>query len=102
WPVTGSDVLVRYTLTGDANLDGRVNALDFNALASNFGGSGSLWVDGDFNYDGKVNALDFNAVATNFGQTLGTAPLASVVPEPASVLALLAYMGLRRRQRSVQ
>src|SRR5207237_1466113 len=35
--VSGTNVLVRYTYSGDANLDGTVNALDFNALATNFG-----------------------------------------------------------------
>jgi hypothetical protein len=32
--------------------------------------SGVNYGNGDFNYDGKVNALDFNAIATNFGTTL--------------------------------
>src|SRR5207237_4676005 len=40
--VTASNVLVGYTFAGDANLDGVVNALDFNAVASNFGGSGKV------------------------------------------------------------
>ena len=32
-----SSLLVRITLSGDSNLDGKVNALDFNAIATNFG-----------------------------------------------------------------
>ena len=52
-------------------------------------GSGEGWVQGDFNYDGTVNALDFNALATNYGQVLSSAQPAlgaNVVPEaePAS------------------
>ena len=62
--------LVRYTLAGDANLDGKVNALDFDALASNFGGAGSFWTQGDFNYDGAVTSMDFVALAMNFNSTL--------------------------------
>ena len=33
----GSAVVIEYTLQGDTNLDGVVNALDFNALATHFG-----------------------------------------------------------------
>src|SRR6185436_8568912 len=55
--VDGSAVVVAYVLAGDANLDGRVNALGFNALASKFG-SGPLWSQADFNYDYLVNTND--------------------------------------------
>jgi hypothetical protein len=87
-----SAVFVAYAYLGDANLDGVVNALDFNALASNFGGaSGNLWSQGDFNYDGTVNALDFNALATMFGTYLAppdaASPLQSVTSAKASVHA---------------
>src|SRR5262249_10303128 len=44
----GDSVLVRYTLKGDTNLDGIVNALDFNTLATNFGNANAGWTDGDF------------------------------------------------------
>jgi hypothetical protein len=109
--VDNSAVLIAYTLSGDANLDSVVNALDFNALATNYGPTSNLWSQGDFNYDGQVNSLDFDAIAANFNETLPTAapaPLAgqalgSLVPEPTS-LALLglgasAILGRRRRSR---
>jgi autotransporter-associated beta strand protein len=97
-------VLMRYTLGGDANLDGVVNTDDFNALALNFNASGKLWTDGDANYDGIVNALDFNQLATNFGATLdvpvGPAPaLGTLVPEPCGIVALVAPMLMVRRRR---
>lgn len=64
----------------------------------------ALWTEGDFNYDGKVNTLDFNELAGNFGFTvpapLPAAPgLGSIVPEPASAMLLttLAYLLRRRR-----
>jgi hypothetical protein len=90
--VSGANVLVRYTWTGDANLDGVVNALDFNAIATNFGGaSGKNWIQGDFNYDGTINTADFTALASNFDQpVLASPPLGALVPEP-SVLLLLAF-----------
>jgi hypothetical protein len=96
--VAPSDVLVKYTLSGDANLDGAVNTVDFNMLAARFNGATGLWSDGDFNFDGVSNALDFNAVATNFGQTLSSPPLASIVPEPTlSIFALILLLARRRR-----
>src|SRR5262249_42229280 len=88
-----ADMLVQTILNtryGDANLDHRVNALDFSTIASNFGQSGG-WAQGDFNGDGLINSLDFTALAGNFGfNNLGaSAPGAALVPE-ASILPLLA------------
>jgi hypothetical protein len=97
-PVNASDVLIRYTWSGDANLDGKVNALDFNALANNFGGaSGKLGFQGDFNYDNAINTADFTALASNFNQPpLPSAALGVVVPEPG----MLAFLGLTVLRRS--
>src|SRR5207248_9943862 len=76
--VDSTSVLVRYTVNGDANLDGTTNTGDFNALAMNFQQGTQVWGGGDFNFDNLVNALDFNALATNFGQTF-TAPAPAVL-----------------------
>ena len=96
-----TSVLVRYTLAGDANLDGVVNTADFMALTQNFNSTGSTWVQGDFNYDGRVNALDFNAVASNFGATPtpGVA-MGTLVPEPTALCLMLAPAALLRRRRA--
>jgi hypothetical protein len=99
-PVLGTDVLLRFTFSGDMNLDGRVNALDFNSLATNFGASGKDWASGDFNYDTVVNTLDFTALATNFGSSLAAPALGTLVPEPTQILAgsfAIALMSRRRR-----
>jgi hypothetical protein len=103
---SAKQLTVRYTFYGDANVDGIVNGLDFNAVASNFGvNNGSqIWGQGDFNYDGIVNSADFGVVATNFLLSLPVpAPdaalaLGALVPEPASLgaLATLAMISLRR------
>ena len=63
---------IKYTLLGDANLDGAVNGADFAIMATNFnkavlaGHSG--WDEGDFNYDGSINGSDFAALAANFNK----------------------------------
>jgi autotransporter-associated beta strand protein len=104
-----TSVLLEYTLAGDANIDGRVNSLDFNEIAANFNTSGHEWLEGDFNYDGKVNALDFNAVAANYGgfmlfipsSPLAASPaaLGSLVPEPSTPIAFLGLAALHARRR---
>jgi hypothetical protein len=94
-----TSLLIRYVYRGDVNLDGTVNALDFNALASNFGSaSGSFWSDGDVNYDGAVNSLDFDAIAMNFNQSLPL-PLGALIPEPASISTFVAIAVLRRQRK---
>jgi hypothetical protein len=96
--IDATSVLIRYTYTGDANLDGKVNALDFNALATGFG-TGSTWVSGDFNYDGTINSLDFAALAANYNLALPGPALGSLVPEPALLLGAVAPALLSTRRR---
>jgi hypothetical protein len=67
-PMAANYNLDFFVLSADANRDRVVNALDFNALATNFGAAGQTFSSGDFNYDGQVNSLDFNALAMRFGQ----------------------------------
>src|SRR5208283_3877185 len=100
---------VKYTLLGDANLDGVVNAVDFGILAANFNKGVTGWDKGDFNYDNVVNAVDFGELAANFnkgatGTSIGVPAyedpqilafaaannLLADVPEPASVGLLAA------------
>jgi hypothetical protein len=69
-------------LRGDATGDGVVNALDFNALATNFGAAGAGFAGGDFNFDGTVNTLDFSAMAARWGVTLPAAIPAVTVASP--------------------
>jgi hypothetical protein len=109
---TNSKLTVAYTLVGDGNLDGTVNALDFNALASDYGTSPTTntWTKGDYDYSGSVDSNDFAILAANYGQTIplnaalpdAAQPmsLGAVVPEPTSLGMLLACgMGLIKRRR---
>src|SRR5439155_2301178 len=71
--VDGTSILIGYVYYGDANLDGTVDSVDFNNLASNFSQSGRSWSQGDFNYDNTVDSVDFNLLASNFSLTLAAA-----------------------------
>jgi MYXO-CTERM domain-containing protein len=117
--LVSGQIEVAYTLLGDANLDGLVNAADFSILAANFNQTVTGWDQGDFNYDGIVNAADFTDLAANFNQPDSGAASAgdvaaldafaaanglslptSSVPEPASgALALFGVGMLARRAR---
>jgi hypothetical protein len=85
--VNPGDILIRLTTLGDANLDNKVNALDFNTLATNFGLTGKSWYQGDFNYDGQVNTNDFTALAAHFNQALPSPPLDSPVIQSAAAVS---------------
>lgn len=108
-PIGSNAILMRYTYSGDANLDGVVNSLDLNAVATNFGSSSTEWDQGDFTYDGIVNLLDFNALAMNFGSSLPApapvalgASLGTLVPEPITAPLLFAgALLISRRRKSV-
>jgi hypothetical protein len=104
---------IKYTLLGDANLDGTVNGEDFSQFSHNLGQSGAVWDQGDFNYDGTVNSEDFASFSHNLGQVadqagaLESAPNTSSitlanVPEPSGPgLALIVAAGvLYRRSRT--
>jgi hypothetical protein len=112
--VDASAVLVRYTLAGDANLDGGVNFNDLVALAQNYNTpSGATWSHGDFNFDGVVNFSDLVALAQNYNTSLPASPLPASfgqeferalgqVPEPSGILfSLLApLLAFGRRHRA--
>jgi hypothetical protein len=77
-------------VSADANHDGRVNALDFNAVASNFGKSSATFADGDFNYDGVVNTADFIVLGQKFGTQI--APIGSDSTPPQVTSKQLSYL----------
>lgn len=64
------EIEIRYTLVGDANLDGVVNGTDFGIVASHFGQGVSAWDEGNFNYSGVVSGSNFVAMTANFGRSI--------------------------------
>ncbi|HSZ57460.1 MAG TPA: autotransporter-associated beta strand repeat-containing protein, partial [Tepidisphaeraceae bacterium] len=67
---TPNSVEIKYTLYGDANLDGQVNSADLQILLFGLNRPG-LWDQGDFNYDQQVNSADLQALLFNLNTSLG-------------------------------
>jgi hypothetical protein len=70
--VDQTTVIVKYTVKGDANLDGRLNIEDYGRIDSFVGlsqGNPSVncWFNGDFNYDGKIDVLDYGIIDSLIG-----------------------------------
>src|SRR5205814_6779039 len=71
----GGVTAVRYTLPGDANLDGSVGVADLGALSTAYGTTGTaIWSQGDFNNDSAVGVADLGALSTNYGNSLVGGP----------------------------
>ena len=98
--VDESTVVAKFTYVGDANLDGQVDALDYERVDLAIGNAGVFGTaQGDLNYDGSVDALDYEQIDLNIGNGVGT-PLAGVfIPEPAGLSLALLSAGLLVRRR---
>jgi autotransporter-associated beta strand protein len=113
---SSSDVVVKYTYYGDADLSGTVDGADYQQIDNGFGLGLTGWSNGDFNYDGVVNGSDFALIDNTFNQITATGATAlaivaspaaigvstSAVPEPTTLGLLgIGAMGLlgRRRRR---
>jgi hypothetical protein len=108
YAVGASDVLVKYTYVGDANLDGKVDGSDYSLIDNGYLKKMTGWYNGDFNYDGVVDGSDYTLIDNAFN-TQGadlTAQIAGMaaVPESGTVgtmsIVALAFLGRRRRPRS--
>jgi len=119
------EIEIKYTLLGDANLDGVVNGSDFSILAANFGQGVTNWDQGNFLFTPAVNGSDFSALATNFGQgdsgaaaSVSAADIAALdsfavanglplpviraVPEPGAISLIAVGTGLLVRRRGAR
>jgi hypothetical protein len=69
-----TDLLVRDTYYGDANLDGRVDGSDYTKIDNGFTTHLTGWINGDFNYDGKVDGSDYTLIDNAFNTQSSNAP----------------------------
>jgi hypothetical protein len=92
--VSDGDVLVKYTFAGDANLDGVVDAADYEQIDNGFNSQGTAtvlsgWFNGDFNYDGVINGDDYTLI-DNAYNSQGSVSYASDSAGPAEMIASVA------------
>ena len=86
--VATSDVLIKYTYYGDANLDGAVDGSDYTLIDAGFNGGLTGWQNGDFNYDGVVDGSDYTLIDNAFntqGASLGVNPASLVASSTAQI-----------------
>lgn len=111
--VTDDAILIRFTYSGDSDLDGDVDSTDLAHLASHWQQPGA-WTGGDFTYDGVVDIRDLYQLAitwqlgvpnplpaSSLTSMLGGLGLPVVAPEPGilSVLGIAAAGAMARRRR---
>jgi hypothetical protein len=97
--VDSTSLLVAFALSGDSNLDNKVNTLDFNVLSGGFGSGNAVWGQGDFNYDGSVDSIDFTRLIANYGATMpASSAFGSAVPEPTCLCFSMSFLLFRRRR----
>ena len=73
-----SDVLIKFTFVGDANLDGKVDGTDYSRIDSGFVTHATTWSSGDVNYDAAVNGSDYTLLDNAFN-TQPKAPASNLV-----------------------
>jgi hypothetical protein len=99
-----NSVLVKYTLLGDADLDGDSDLSDLGLWASKFTGDlgvqsspTTFWTGGDFDYDGDTDLSDLGLWSSTFTGDLNGGPGSLVVVSSgasAEAISVLNGMGL--------
>jgi autotransporter-associated beta strand protein len=114
-PAAANQIVVKYTLAGDANLDGLVNFQDLVTVVQNFNKPGTDWARGNFLFGASTNFQDLVAVVQNFnkilnpggssGHALGGSAIQLTdvqLPEPDAIsLAIGAAALMTRRRRRI-
>ena len=99
-------VVLKHSLPGDANFDGKVDINDLTIVLAHYDQTGATWAQGEFTGDGTVDINDLTIVLAHYGQTAAASGLgsASAVPEPGTLavlglglVGLLAYAWRKRR-----
>jgi hypothetical protein len=88
---SGTDVSVKYTYYGDADLSGTLNGADYQQIDHGFGQHLTGWFNGDFNNDGVVNGTDYSLIDNTLNQ------IAATSASPLATPAVLASAALSKK-----
>ncbi len=109
-----NQIVVKYTLAGDTNLDGLVNFNDLVDVVQNFNKAGTDWAHGDFHFGSSTNFNDLVTVVQNFnkvlpapsgtgeglgGNTISVGGTDVELPEPGAMVLGVAGVALLSRRR---
>jgi hypothetical protein len=106
-----SSILIKYTLMGDLNLNGKIDSDDFFLIDRGFANgplASNPYFNGDIDYNGQVNDADYAYIDRAYAMqviaatdTPSNSILISAVPEPATVGLLTFLCPLLARRRRV-
>jgi hypothetical protein len=98
--VSTTDVLVKFTYFGDADLNGIVDDTDFFLINNGFLNNLTGWLNGDFDYSGVVDDTDFFLINNGYLNQGAGLRAGGSVPEPTGTAAMvLVGAGLLARRR---
>jgi rhamnogalacturonan endolyase len=90
-----SDILIKYTYFGDANLDGKVDGTDYSRIDNGYLHQLTSWFNGDFNYSQNIDGSDytlidnaFNSQSTSLAEVAASTALPAIFASPASQIRL--------------
>jgi hypothetical protein len=92
--LSSGQIEVKYTLYGDANLDGVVNGIDFTILIGHLGKVTKGWDQGDFTYAGAVGGIDFTLLVGHLGRADNGAAIEIPAADMTAIDAFAAANGL--------
>jgi uncharacterized protein YjbI with pentapeptide repeats len=98
-PVNTTDVLIKFTYFGDADLSGTVDDTDYFAINTGFLNDLSGWLNGDFDYNGVIDNTDYFLINNAFLHETSTLRTGGALPEPGGPLAGVFAVALLARRR---
>jgi hypothetical protein len=82
-----TDILVKHTYYGDANLSGQTDGSDYSLIDNGYLHHLTGWYNGDFNYDGSVNGSDYTLIDNAYNTQGASLAAISAPAHPVSVAA---------------
>ncbi len=94
-----TDVLVKFTYFGDADLNGIVDDSDFFLVNNGYGNTLTGWINGDFDYSGTIDDTDFFLINNGYGAQGPALRAGGSVPEPTGMGLIAVGAGLLAARR---